>query len=374
MNMHRLCYPFIVILFSVFATHAKAEVSWSVPRQIVRADDIYVGTMTSDASGKGHLVYWELDSSGGTVRLRYLSSVSSPITLVEYELCAYPCQPGQISDWQDSAIACDTLGRLHVAYAVQYEGNCKIMYMYRDGSNWSTPVPIVEGNSLFVDAITCDSDNNWHLVYEEFDDVNQVMRIRYMSGISNPTSLVEYHYCSYPCEPGQVLDLGGATLARDPSGRLHVAYAVEYEANCKIMYMYSDGSKWSTPVPIVEGNSLFVDAMTCDSDNNWHLVYDEFDDVNQVMRYRYMSSISNPTSLVEYHYCSYPCQPGQVSDPDDAAIAWAPDGRLHVVYGVELEEEGDRMMYLYSRAGLSTQGWFGRVKAMPWIPLLLLNE
>ena len=96
-------------------------------------------------------------------------------------------------------------------------------------SCWSDPASITAIGDASPGSLTIDPSKNWELVYDEWDDQNDMVRIKYYNSTSpNPVTIVEYPMCtSWPCPPGQVEDLEGLTGARDATGKLHVAYGRE---------------------------------------------------------------------------------------------------------------------------------------------------
>ena len=106
-------------------------------------------------------------------------------------------------------------------------------------SHWSTPVSVtaVDGSP---DSLTIDPSGNWELLYASWDDENHIVRIKYYNSASpSSATLITYPLCtSWPCPPGQVADFEGITSARDATGKLHVAYGIEWEETTETFYMY----------------------------------------------------------------------------------------------------------------------------------------
>jgi hypothetical protein len=95
--------------------------------------------------------------------------------------------------------------------------------------------------------MTIDPAGNWELVYDSWDDQNNMVRIKYFnSGSPSPVTLIEYQTCweGPSCPPGTIADFEAITSARDSTGKLHVAYGIESPVDYtdETYYMYMDGT------------------------------------------------------------------------------------------------------------------------------------
>ena len=98
-------------------------------------------------------------------------------------------------------------------------------------SCWSDPASIAAIGDASPGSLTIDPSGNWELVYDSWDDENNMVRIKYFnSGSGSAVTLVEYEECwdGPSCPPGTIEDLEGITSARDATGKLHVAYGIEW--------------------------------------------------------------------------------------------------------------------------------------------------
>ena len=227
-------------------------------------------------------------------------------------------------------------------------------------SCWTDPASITAIGDTSPGSLTIDPSGNWELVYDAWDDQNNMVRIKYFNSTSpSPVTVVEYPVCtSWPCPQGQVEDLEGLTSARDATGKLHVAYGIEWGADDpdETFYMYKGASGWSTPASIAAVDDT-PGSLTIDPSGYWELVYDAWDDENDIVRIKYFNSGSGspPVTVVEYQVCWVgPCPPGSIEDLEGITSARDATGKLHVAYGIESPVDyTDATFYMYKDAG----GW-----------------
>jgi len=337
-------FTFFTLVLVLSLTIASGEIyvasGWSDPALITEVDDS-PDSLTIDPSGNLELVYDSEDDENNMVRIKYFNSASvSPVTVVEYQTCldAMSCPPGFIMELEGLTSARDSTGKLHVAYAIQraYGLPVETFYMYKDTSGWSDPAPITAIGDAYPGSLTIDPSGNWELVYDSWDDDNNMVRIKYFNSASaSPVTVVEYPLCfSLPCPPGSIGDFDNITSARDATGKLHVAYEIDSAVDYtnETFYMYKDVSGWSTPssiTAVVDG----ADSLSIDPSGNWALVYYSWDDENNMVRIKYFNSASvSPVTVIEYQRC--PCPPGSIAGIGEITSARDSTGKLHVAYGI----------------------------------------
>jgi hypothetical protein len=277
----------MLILFVIGAAVNAQE--WSTPQEIVTGlwsnGPDYGLSIAVDSAGEWHVVY--LESSGGypdTLYIMYVSSTSSPMPLA---LGIYD-SAGVILG--EPSIAIDPGGVLHVVYRyhnVVYgvPTPSAIMYMNNVSGSWSSPLEIVSGLDDPTErglCIAADSAGDWHIVYLDGPEESFIM---YANSTVGPVAIASGPYLWEP------------SIDIDPHGGLHVVYR-DYTRSA-IMYMNNLSGSWATPQVIVSGLSLYYEDMglcvTIDSARNWHVVYNDGTEGNNIM---YASSTSNSVSIV----------------------------------------------------------------------------
>ena len=117
-------------------------------------------------------------------------------------------------------------------------------------SCWSDPAPVTAIGDANPGSLTIDPSGNWELVYDEWDDQTNMVRIKYYNSASpspQDTGVVYQECMSYPCPEGTIDDLEGITSARDATGKLHVAYPIEWppDYTYESYYTYMDDNDTS---------------------------------------------------------------------------------------------------------------------------------
>ena len=248
--------------------------SWSTP-QTEAVSQVNNGVAVSsavDQYGNWHAVYSEeiLDPGTGylTSRIKYASANTSPVILA-------------VDGW-GGAIAIDSNGKLHVMYSVftspTYPSSASIMYINNVAGFWSSPVAaVVSPNAIGDLSIAVDLIGNWHVVYDDKDEINGYS-IKYASSTTSPVIL------------SSLSDTWSPSIAVDSNGKLHVMFAKGSPGppyTRSIMYMSNITGSWSTPQAIIVSaqdiNPFTVDlytgdlnvALAIDQNGNWHAVYGE---------------------------------------------------------------------------------------------------
>jgi hypothetical protein len=111
-------------------------------------------------------------------------------------------------------------------------------------SGWSTPAPVA-GLDDGPGSLTIDPSENWEMVYDSYDDQTNMASIKYFnSGSASPVTVVEYEECydGPACSPGTIAEFDGLTSARDATGKLHVVYEIDWapDRTSEVFYMYMD--------------------------------------------------------------------------------------------------------------------------------------
>jgi hypothetical protein len=282
--------------------------------------------------------------------------------VVAYQECtSYPCPQGTIDDLEGITSARDASGNLHVAYGIEWgtDDPDETFYMYRDASGvWHTPpTPVTAIVDATPDSLTIDPSGNWELLYDEWDDVNEKVRIKYYNSASpsSTDTVVEYEECFLgpSCPPGSIEDLEGITSVRDATG-LHVAYGIESPVDYtdETFYMYKNVSGWQLPpTPVTAIGDASPGSLTIDPSGNWELVYDAWDDQTNMVSIKYFNSGSaSPVTIVEYQECwlGPSCPPGTIADLEGITSARDSTGKLHTAYGFESAIDWiDATYYMY---------------------------
>ena len=207
-------------------------------------------------------------------------------------------------------------------------------------SGWSTPVSIAAIDDG-PGSMTIDPSGNWELVYDSWDDQNNMVRIKYFNSASpSAATLISYPVCtSWPCPDGQVEDFEGITSARDATGKLHVAYGIEWAATTETFYMYMDDTSVGADftVDVVSGTAPLTVNFTDQSAGDITSWSWDFGDGAT-------STEQNPTHTY--------IEPGTYT----VSLTVTGPG------GSDTETKDDFITVIEQQ------------KAMPWIPLLLLDD
>ena len=345
---HFACFALVLFLsLTTVSGETHAASCWSTPALVTAMGDASPGSLTIDPSGNWEVLYDSWDDQNNKVIIKYFNSVTgSQDTGVEYTECwdGPTCPPGTIADFEGITSARDSTGKLHVVYgierAVDYAD--ETYYMYKDADGWSAPELVTAVGDATPGSLTIDPIGNWELVYDAWDDENDIVRIKYFnSGSPSPVTVLEYHVCwTEPCPPGSVGDIDDITSARDYStGKLHVVFYTDSAIyfSDETYYMYKDEIHWSDPVSLTAAVGG-TGSLTIDPSGNWELVYDAWDDENDIVRIKYFNSGSSGSgTIVEFQECweGASCPPGSIEDFNDITSARDATGKLHIAYGID---------------------------------------
>lgn len=358
-----ICIPIIFIASNVFpqtSTWSSPQKiinetisgDWNLPPQICR----YPGKpdIAIDSQGNWHIVYYEMESNPSydfvKREIKYLSrGMSTPVTVAVASPRQYFNRP---------SIALDSQNNPHIVYE-QYDdfspedpGSCeysyvyKIMYVNNISGVWSSPQQIVSAMSggsrcslpmiyryVGEPSLAIDSYGNWHIVYYD-SELNitsfgntQRYEIRYLrSGMTSPIVVAT--------SAGYEQDFSYPSIALDSQDNSHITYGFyDNISSSNNMYSYTYGimyvDNFSSPQQIasITNSGDWIKTLmyagepniVIDSQDNWHIVYYEAQDIKYLVK-GMTTSISISTA-----------SPSQYFDYPSIALDSQDNG--HVVYG-----------------------------------------
>jgi sugar lactone lactonase YvrE len=205
--------PTTVAGVTVYPCHVKTLAGVPAPQTSIAFD----GTSS-------HIAY--TDPSTGA--LRYAIPSDPPVQIEEPD-------PGTAKAGFPT-IAVESGGNVHIAY-YSYDTN-SLLYVFWNGTNWSTPVTVDGGPSLDVGryaSLALDTSDNPHIAY--YDMTNGNLKYAQWTGGAWTTEVAH---------GSTTLDLGRfASLAIDSVNTVHIAYF--NVSNTSLMYRTKTGAIWQTP-------------------------------------------------------------------------------------------------------------------------------
>ena len=288
-----------------------ASTAYNTQRKVVRATDGTVfAAITVNASGVPQVRV--IRSQGGVS----WSTLPSPSTL------------GNRSD--RSALAIDSLGRLHLAWTEPAAVDLQVFYSMYDGTEWS-PMEQLSHSPGYAGfpSVAVDGLDRVHVVWYGFDGAFYQIyyRGRSDSGWSDERALTN-----------EAVDATNPAIALSPSGSIHVAWFRENRAATftEIAYLRTDGttvlesSVLSSPgIPSLDP-SLVVDGV-----GGVHVVWTARDNGTSRIEAAHRTTSWSPVETVS----------GSL-EGQHASLALDGNSRLHVAW-----EGADGRIYLQEREG-----------------------
>ena len=263
---------------SLFFSHATlsaagSPLAWSIPLTIASAVDS--GTITEDAAGNLHILYFASSSEALTHEIYHITSI---------DMGANWSLPNIVYS-EDTAVAAagnvtavsDQTGRLHLAWQVRsyaYGVLSELLYTRSldQGQSWSHPVLLAKSDTrpgVAAPAVFAFGNDEIHLTYDTPDRMHQ------WSTDGGATW----------SKPELIMDLNGAAfgganqLVKDSMGTLHAVGAV----GNGVFSSAFDGNKWSPPVAIDrrEYDPHHQQMVTCQG-NILTVIYDDRRGENEI--------------------------------------------------------------------------------------------
>jgi hypothetical protein len=167
-------------------------------------------------------------------------------------------------------ILSDLKKNLHLSFEIAYGEYGRLYYMGKENENWSTPVQISEDSlgSTHGHDIVVDNFGKVHIFFNADDIYYRVYYDSILSNIINITNLDLEQYKTL--SPKAVID---------SENNIYLTYQIKNDLNnvSDLFFSKYNGQVWSDPIGITEIDDLscWYQAMTLDSENNLHIVWDQ---------------------------------------------------------------------------------------------------
>ncbi len=159
----------------------------------------------------------------------------------------------------------DSDGNIHLVY--HSSGEIYYTKSTDNGLNWSAPINLTNNSGLSIHpSLAIDSNNELHLVYEEFNSPRWEIFYWKSSGRI---------FTGVPTKLSGVNDANTPMLTIDDNNRIHLVYTEYFAGSSEIIYHKFDGS-WSGPLNMSNSAGLsHSPSLATDSNNDVHLVWVE---------------------------------------------------------------------------------------------------
>ena len=241
---------------------------WTEPVSILSGIEMHLPALACDPWGNVHVVAAYGVGGGGE---------EMSILYRKYDGTSWGPTQSLGDDTYDSwnpAIAADGLGKLHVVWTDNRDGNEEIYYKQFDGA-WGPDVRLTNAAQISrYPAIAVDSQNVVHVVWVDNRYSGWVLCYKNLSQSGwSPDTVLEQHYCNHPA------------IAVGPDDALHVVRdgsAPEIPSD-EIFYKERNASGWTPEVQLsFSGGISRYPTVEADADGNVHVAWFDCDGNDEI--------------------------------------------------------------------------------------------
>jgi hypothetical protein len=233
--------------FDVFYASKPPATGWTSPINIANTPgDSIRPEIALDSGGTPHVVWY--DYTPGRSDIFYTTRSADGSWLAPLNISKTPAQSGRTS------IVADSQDRLHVVWTEKLGGQSDVFYVSKDpGGQWSTPVDILP---------TPGESGRPHITVDKLDGLHVVWGDGSEGKGNFQSSDFEVYYARRPVGRSWTAPTnlshnsgisGGADVAVDGQGGIHVAWNDQTLGNFEIFYTYTPDPG---PLPIVRDDSF----------------------------------------------------------------------------------------------------------------------
>jgi len=259
--------------------------TWSAAKRLTwtAGNSIFPAVAIDSADGV-HLV-WN-DKTSGEDEVYYKRSTDGGVTWSNAKRLTWTRTAYGIQWGNDPSIAVDSGNGIYVAWDSYESGNYEIYYKRSTdkGQTWSAKRRLTwtSGWSIGPD-IAVDINDNIHIVWDDYTPGNG--EIFYKSSTDGGTTWSALKRLTWNAD-----DSGSVKIAADLGGGIHIAWTDK----CPEQVMYKNsldgGTNWSAPTQLTWTSDWSWFSEIAVLDTGVHVVWDEYDDVNNIIQIRYKSS------------------------------------------------------------------------------------